>query len=70
MGPVNDKTATGHTCTRTSTRTDANKAIELSTLDTLGMLLVAVADEDTRVDVANPARCSKASCCTSQLTYE
>ena len=70
MGPVNDKTATGHTCTRTSTHTDANKVIKLSMLNTLGMLLVVVADEDTQVDVANPARCSKTSCCTSQLTYE
>ena len=60
MGPTNDKTVTSHTCTHT--HTDANKEIELSTFNSLGMLPVTVADEDTRDNAANPARCSKTSC--------
>ena len=68
MGPINDKTVASRTCTHT--HTDANKEIELLTFDSSGVLPVAVADEDTQDDAANPARCSKTSCCMPWITYE
>ena len=68
MGPTNDETVTSCTCTHT--HTDANKEIESSTFNSSGVLQVAVANEDTRDNAANPARCSKTSCYTPWLTYE